>query len=106
MSERKRRWFQIHLSTAVVMMFAASGLLYLNLIYINSVNGTVPPRVEYFEYEWGWPFPSMSHINVADDMVVSMGRAEGMLFNPPLNISILLLSGYLSELLIRKARRP
>src|SRR5438105_4088179 len=28
----KRRWFQIHLSTAIVLMFVAGGLLWMNLM--------------------------------------------------------------------------
>ena len=31
MNEKKRRWFQIHLSTAIVMMFVAGGLLWINM---------------------------------------------------------------------------
>jgi hypothetical protein len=30
MSEMPRRWFQIHLSTAIILMFAAGGLLWAN----------------------------------------------------------------------------
>ena len=40
MSDKTRRWFQIHLSTAVVLMFVAGGIMYLNMI----------PRSE--EYFW------------------------------------------------------
>jgi hypothetical protein len=31
-SEAKRRWFQIHLSTSIALMFAAAGILYLNVV--------------------------------------------------------------------------
>ena len=31
MSDKKRRWFQVHLSTAIVMMVVAGGFVFLNL---------------------------------------------------------------------------
>jgi hypothetical protein len=55
----KRRWFQIHLSTAIVMMFAASGLLWLNL---RLVRATHPELIEFgpSSRTWietrGWPY--------------------------------------------------
>lgn len=41
MSEKKRRWFQIHLSTAVVLMFVAGAILWANVashefVYLNN----------------------------------------------------------------------
>lgn len=52
MSEKKRRWFQIHLSTAIVLMFVAGGLIYRNLC---------PYDVGGFKEIIGWPFPLMFH---------------------------------------------
>jgi len=50
----KRRWFQIHLSTAIVMMFVASGLLYLNLSGSMNIIGTHPlGRIGIIDQ--GWP---------------------------------------------------
>ena len=40
MSEKKRRWFQIHLSTAIVLMFLASGILFKNLTVIETQYAT------------------------------------------------------------------
>jgi hypothetical protein len=31
-AEKPRRWFQFHLSTAIVLMFAASGLVWVNVV--------------------------------------------------------------------------
>ena len=42
----KRRWFQIHLSTAIVLMFVAGGLVWLN-VRQHTVNFSV--------IEYGWP---------------------------------------------------
>lgn len=57
-----RRWFQIHLSTAVVLMLCAGGLL-----WVNVEKGAVPYShlaslgIEFddskeLEYRRGWPF--------------------------------------------------
>ena len=52
MSEKKRRWFQIHLSTAIVLMFVAGVVLWVNLgwqhFLIAEVDGNVYHPV-------GWP---------------------------------------------------
>jgi len=52
----KRRWFQIHLSTAVVLMFVAGGLLWANMMprwrYMDQ--GFSEPY--FFNDGYGWPF--------------------------------------------------
>ncbi|MBI3830349.1 MAG: hypothetical protein HY291_12585 [Planctomycetes bacterium] len=49
MSEpRKRRWFQIHLSTALIAMFAAATLLYLN------VSESFSHEIYTWNYKEGW----------------------------------------------------
>jgi hypothetical protein len=49
----KRHWFQIHLSTAIVLMFAAGGLLWANCIKVE-VN--VPSDIPiYGAIAYGWP---------------------------------------------------
>jgi hypothetical protein len=54
----KRRWFQIHLSTAVVLMFAAGGMLYLNFYFgVPRRDDTLTPNAPLVEY--GWPFCAM-----------------------------------------------
>src|SRR4051794_22733661 len=54
MSDKPRRWFQIHLSTAIVLMFVASGLLWLNLkdFYNSQLDySAFSPEVRHV----GWP---------------------------------------------------
>ena len=48
---KKRPWFQFHLSTAVIMMFVASGLLWANLR--ESVEFVSWARRDFLH---GWPF--------------------------------------------------
>jgi hypothetical protein len=69
MSNPKRRWFQIHLSTAVVLMFVAGGLLMFNLrpsLREHVLDATVKLdhggyhggslKSDVTTWEWGWPF--------------------------------------------------
>jgi len=52
----KRRWFQFHLATAVVMMVAAGGILWACLQPI--VTGTFSTSFTTIEdVEYGWPIP-------------------------------------------------
>jgi hypothetical protein len=54
--KKKRPWFQFHLSTAIVMMLVAAGLLWLNLgPTIRSIEVVLgEPMVE--AHARGWPF--------------------------------------------------
>jgi len=55
-NQLKRRWFQIHLLTAVIMMLVAAGLLWANTIpwKVYGCNGGPGPDQWYINY--GWPF--------------------------------------------------
>ncbi|HLX64553.1 MAG TPA: hypothetical protein VKX17_24990 [Planctomycetota bacterium] len=50
--KRKRRWFQFHLSTALAVMLAAGGIMYLNTREVQTSaglpTGALAPA-------WGWP---------------------------------------------------
>lgn len=49
MNTNTRRWFQLHLSTSVVLMVVASGLLYLNAVERVSRIERGPSRLFYEE---------------------------------------------------------
>src|SRR5205809_174857 len=50
MSEKKRHWFQIHLSTAIGLMFVAGGILGLNFTeHVEYSNGFRSA------FHYGWP---------------------------------------------------
>ena len=53
---RKRRWFQIHLSTAILLSFVVGGLLWANL---TPTYGPMMPSgrddVRLKDETWGWP---------------------------------------------------
>jgi hypothetical protein len=50
----KRPWFQYHLSTAIILMFVASGLLWLNLTESTTIWRL--DDVPFSFRQWGWPF--------------------------------------------------
>ncbi len=65
--EKKRRWFQVHLSTCIVLMFVAAGLVWLNLkarpaIEQGSIDQNTKSRVGHLEKYYtrlqirGWPY--------------------------------------------------
>ena len=79
MSEKPRRWFQIHLSTAVVLMVVAGALLGLNIS-----NAGWPIQIEY----WG--------------SLRNHPQLRGIVLDICLNIEILLGVPALLEYLIRR----
>jgi len=62
MSEPKRRWFQIHLSTAVVLMFVAGGMLWSNL--------------REREDDWGYEYSAYTHHGLIADAVITYDYKE------------------------------
>src|SRR4051812_47567723 len=60
MSEKPRRWFQIHLSTALLLMIIAGILLGLNVSFIDC--GPVYEADGWcYNYKYGWPVFVQSH---------------------------------------------
>ena len=61
MSENKRRRFQIHLSTAVVMILIGGVLLGLNMAngYVSeyAISGSELPSTRIQVLAFGWPLP-------------------------------------------------
>jgi hypothetical protein len=64
---KKRPWLQFHLSTAVVLMFVAAGLLWANMRgeEKETVEGYRVGSTDYIEFVYyevrGWPFWFVSH---------------------------------------------
>src|SRR5258707_698454 len=74
----RRKRFQIHLSTAVVMMFVAGGLIWANLRERRIPD--VPDAID-FDYTYtvhGWPFPVVRKypINPRDDPEINRMMLE------------------------------
>ena len=63
----KRRWFQIHLSTAVVLMFVAGGLMWANVAEHHYNPPLITPNgAAVFSGPRGWPI--VWDWNVISDM--------------------------------------
>lgn len=55
-----RRWrFQIHLSTAIVMMFAAGGIIWANTRDLDDVQSGMLDGYGITEQHCGWPFTAI-----------------------------------------------
>ena len=57
---KKRAWFQIHLSTAVVLMFVAGEVMMLNFVAIDHKQlWSGPNNVQFVTVQngYGWPIP-------------------------------------------------
>ena len=52
MSDNKRRWFQVHLSTAIVMMFVAGGMMWVNFGWARTAFDETQAGTQYAH---GWP---------------------------------------------------
>jgi len=74
-SPPRRARFQIHLSTAIVLMFAAGLLIWANvrerIQIITSTYSMGTQRVNFVVWTHGWPFPAYAHS--ADDFKVPVG---------------------------------
>jgi hypothetical protein len=55
MDKPRRPWFQIHLSTAIVMMFVAGGLIWTN-IYVRHSKWKNSFGIDIDAYDRGWPY--------------------------------------------------
>src|SRR5690349_11232386 len=58
--------FQIHLSTAIVLMFVAGGLIWTN------VRGGIVKRVEdtiFIDHYYGWPFGDLIYSTTFDNTI-------------------------------------
>ena len=61
-AERVRGWSRFHLSTAVILMLAAAGLLWLNMQRRFEIAPSVPPYFVHFgSTHRGWPFDAIRY---------------------------------------------
>jgi hypothetical protein len=61
MSDKPRRpWFQIHLSTAIVLMFVAGGLMFANF------GARITKPTSNFKMEFGWPCIVWTRFEIRD----------------------------------------
>lgn len=98
-AKQRRAWFQLHLSTCVVLMLAAGGLLGLNL---------QRQRASY-----GWPLPIIvmwhaDHVSPSGSWSYKVHYdpyPPGIAINPIIWLSLLASCGAVCEWLIRRRKR-
>jgi hypothetical protein len=94
---KKRPWFQFHLSTAVVMVFVAAGLLWLN------TTSRCPDKKTYAAY--GWPLGAYDRYGLLN-MDGRYEKAEGwiisgLVVNVLVGLTAILVVGIVCEWQIR-----
>ena len=108
----KRSWFQFHLSTAVVMMFVASGLLWLNMYRSDTVGylafdiSDVPDRknwVSYHRIAQGWP--AWFSERYTGGLSGSQWRVPGLLYDCATAGAVLFAVGLVLEWRIRRKQQ-
>jgi hypothetical protein len=78
---KRRRFFQIHLSTCIVLMFVAGGAIYLALMgnpTIWVLEGRHPPEPVVFVQEMGFPFVAYRFMDFACGADTGMATHQNM----------------------------
>jgi hypothetical protein len=111
----KRPLWQIHLSTAVVLMIVAAALLYLNIRAVSSQRIAAPIRIVMVGgkpmpdtlIQYGWPIHCVTSGHYDNDspsyLIVESHR---LLISVAVNIGILVAAAYACEYLIRRRSKP
>ena len=75
-----RRWFQIHLSTAIVMMFVAGSLIWANVRHeVRFVEGEGSIVYELMKFHnYGWPFSW--HTAVEQTLAIGVVEKNGEVY--------------------------
>jgi len=92
-----RRWFQIHLSTALILMLAASLLLWANVTPDIEYSGSLPWEVCY-----GWPYIFCGEPGHVVANVEHFFSYKSIILNFACALSILLLVAIASEWILRR----
>lgn len=113
---KPRRWFQLHLSTCVIMMFVASGLVWLN-VRANSNPQFEGNTIDYLD-GYGWPlyyyYASNGKFTIVDlaFAVVEYGLVlneilwKAVCFNGIVSLFVLITTACCCEFLLRRTAVP
>ena len=107
MTDKPRRaWFQLHLSTAIVLMFVAGGLLWAN-IRVQEVS-SIYPFPFLIEYARGWPMLYLNYSRVGAPPNDQYWTWLNLLINLLCSIGLLTVVAAISERVLRRreARAP
>ena len=118
MSNKKRRWFQVHLSTAIVLTIVAGLILYANVTARQNEDRVLvvtPSTIEMlvtYESEvsgircFGWPWITVEQVklNQPKGWTYSGIRYDGLMKSSAIAILILIVTGFFSEWWIIRRR--
>ncbi len=93
-----KRWLQIHLSTAIVLMISAGGLLGVSIHYTRA--GTISEGGSQYVYDAGWPLYSSAWHETSIE-----GTGNTLGFNILFNATTLLFIAVSIEHVIRRRER-
>lgn len=107
---RKRHWFQIHLSTAMVLMFVAGLFLWANVPFLRVTKrvGSVDGRyTTYTCVKGGWPFCKVESVTQPKDSVLENSLVDPIFIcsNTATGVVLLLIVAFVCESLIRRRAR-
>ena len=95
-AEKPRRWFQFHLSTAVVLMFVAAGLIWANA---ERTKFSLGEQICYFR---GWPYTFDG--NIQADVIHDFFRWNNVVWNIAIALLILGAVAFVCEWTARRKR--
>ena len=113
----RRRWFQIHLSTAIVLMFVAGGLIYLNTelktidepIEAGRYQLSIQKRIDKVQFQ-GWPLHARTYYFAGHPVPVAIhNQLSSCVIDALAALAILIACTVSCETLTnnrREARRP
>ena len=111
-NQGKRLWFQLHLSTAVVLMFAAGGLIWINAEK-REIDVDLGHEIWMRTHECGWPSviwegEGWSFIRPVGDYRFrpETWKANGLCWNIAVGLSLLFAIAVSCEILIRLRKKP
>jgi hypothetical protein len=105
---KKRPWLQFHLSTAIIMMFVAAGLLWVNMHAVPQRRDTGGGYMQHF----GWPMTMASQERYytldAVGLVngrLNIGGLDSIVVNAIVALFILVATAVVCEWFIRRRER-
>ena len=96
-----RKRFQIHLSTAIVLMFVAGGLIWTNCGVFRSKSIMYP----FYEKSWGWPLTCTTRVVLMRSWATEQPLkfdTSALIVNFTFSITVLFSAWFFCEWLIRR----
>ncbi|HLX64806.1 MAG TPA: hypothetical protein VKX17_26275 [Planctomycetota bacterium] len=87
-----RKRFQVHLSTAIIQMFAAGGLIWANVVPTYTTKDIhfdyLAATVKLIQKSYGWPLIATKSFKVDNDVATNVGPARYDTFTAAAHMSV------------------